>query len=330
MACKHGFQKKEQPNSCLKGININHDTNQLIISSGISSFDDTIGNNLSLGSLIMFEEDTKINISRFLIKSFLNEGVMNNHQTIYFSYKKINFVDKTPINSAEYTPNKVLDFSIPGGNDLEIAWRYKYLQPSNATYNKISQGGLNTAMFNNSENFKQFHGRNYYDLCDYIKTFYSNKLNHIADNNITYIIIDSFTCDSESTTDIRSLIKILLKLKVLCRSFPIIILIFFKKKTMDSNILKSFIRITDCYIKLESLKDDIKKFENFENYSGLMKVSKINLFNTINPYNYESFVDIGFRWIQKNIVFEKIRFHSKQQNSNSILKSDSSLKSELF
>ncbi|CAL1529602.1 unnamed protein product [Lymnaea stagnalis] len=122
--------------------------NQLLISTGIPSFDNVIGGGLAVGTVLLVEEDTYSSYAKIMLKYFIAEGVMTG-QSIFLSSAKEPPqqlikelpapIDDTRVHSKVY-PSKsvpppstghpesqksITDNATNDNDKMKIAWRYQ-------------------------------------------------------------------------------------------------------------------------------------------------------------------------------------------------------------
>ncbi|XP_071831244.1 elongator complex protein 4-like isoform X2 [Apostichopus japonicus] len=131
---KTSFQKKGKTKAVqIKGTRPSLHNNLLIVSSGVPSFDFILGGGIPVGSVILIEEDTYGHHAHLLLRYFLAEGIMTDHQLFLAS------ANEDPEKILKNLPypvegDKLLAEDAKTGADvssvsepMKIAWRYECL-----------------------------------------------------------------------------------------------------------------------------------------------------------------------------------------------------------
>ncbi|GLV31994.1 uncharacterized protein CBL_07753 [Carabus blaptoides fortunei] len=115
----------------IPGTKLSVNNTQLLISSGIPSFDDIIGGGLAVGTVTLIEEDVTATYSKLILQYFLAEGVVSGHSAFVGSQE---FNSSALINTLPAVIDTDDSSSVPisTGNDekLTIAWRYQNIPTS--------------------------------------------------------------------------------------------------------------------------------------------------------------------------------------------------------
>ncbi|XP_074660622.1 elongator complex protein 4-like [Tubulanus polymorphus] len=137
MATTTSFRKRNTgKNLQIRGTRPSLKNNQLLVSTGVPSFDHALGGGLAVGTVLMIGEDTYGSYSKMLLKYFLAEGVMSSHALFVASASDQNSASDLVLKEL---PGAILDD--PGGVNLDdnkssdsvdddkmkIAWRYEHL-----------------------------------------------------------------------------------------------------------------------------------------------------------------------------------------------------------
>lgn len=144
---KTSFQKKGKTKSPqIKGTRPSLHNNLLIVSTGVPSFDFILGGGLPVGSVILIEEDIYGHHAHLLLRYFLAEGVVTDHQLFLASAKE----DPKRILKNLPFPVEGDKLLAEGSNTgkgtsttdepMKIAWRYESLpkvQSSSTSHHKF-------------------------------------------------------------------------------------------------------------------------------------------------------------------------------------------------
>ncbi|XP_013389796.1 elongator complex protein 4 [Lingula anatina] len=103
--------------------------NQLLISSGVPSFDSVIGGGIAVGTAILVEEDTYGSYGKLLLKYFIAEGIVCGHSSFLAT------ADTKPDQIVKELPSAIVDdpgavqdaqpSSSEADDSMKIAWRYQ-------------------------------------------------------------------------------------------------------------------------------------------------------------------------------------------------------------
>ncbi|CAI9740666.1 complex 4-like [Octopus vulgaris] len=100
---------------------------QLLVSSGVPSFDNLLGGGIAVGSLVLIEEDTFGHYGQLLLKYFLSEAVMTGQSILLAG------TEGHPQSVLKELPKPIVDDVTPAQSnmmqtdEMKIAWRYQHL-----------------------------------------------------------------------------------------------------------------------------------------------------------------------------------------------------------
>eukprot|EP01135_Chromosphaera_perkinsii_P010998 Nk52_evm32s2309 gene=Nk52_evmTU32s2309 len=78
-----GFRKRVARPQLPRGSKPSVHNGQLLVSSGMPSFDDLFGGGIAVGTVVLLEEDINTSYAHVLLKYFLAEGIASGHETFF-------------------------------------------------------------------------------------------------------------------------------------------------------------------------------------------------------------------------------------------------------
>ncbi|XP_064602901.1 LOW QUALITY PROTEIN: elongator complex protein 4-like [Liolophura sinensis] len=342
MASGTSFQRKTRAKvSQIAGVKPSLQNNQLLVSTGVPSFDLVIGGGIAVGSVVIVEEDTYGNYAKLLLKYFLAEGVMCSH------HLHVSSADLSPDELLKELPGPVTDEPVTqhpdqadntGSDSLKIAWRYQNLP-------KLQPGQVASKF------------GHYYDLT---KTMSPERVDAVdktlfdvaqvtkqqdADSKSRYVpllrsvkqMIDTGQFLTKSTTEKRNILRIgihslgsplwgenggvgslgsgydaalprfLIGLRALLRSaYAVCLLTVPSHLFQDIGFTSRIERLGDTVVALQSFAgSDKEKNPLYKEYHGLFNIIQLPHLNTLTPHMPDT-MDWAFKLRRKKFTIEKL------------------------
>lgn len=328
------------------GSKVSIGNNQLLVSCGVPSLDNILGGGIPVGSLLLIEEDVHSTFSNILLRYFMAEGVLNGHGLLLACscdgkangiLKKLPApVDEDLENLGTAGESAASNAAKDGGDELKIAWRYKYL-PSKEMPGKGAKFGnyfdlskvmdqssfsglfVKTILPTNSamDTSKQISSKithSYRNMLQQIKHILKDYSIHSSTpgKSILRLAIESFGSplwqEYTSLHEIMaSLSWFLLALKSLLRtSFGVCIVTIPVHLFQDAACTRRLEQCVDHAVQLESFagsKND--KNPAFKDYNGLIHIKKKSRINSLIGHDIDT-SDWAFKLKRKKFCIEKL------------------------
>ncbi|XP_046395472.1 elongator complex protein 4 isoform X2 [Ischnura elegans] len=325
------FQRANLKRPCIPGTRLSLRNAQLLVSSGIPSFDNFIGGGLPVGTIYCIEDVSGV-FSTLMLKHFVAEGVLNGHFITLASQ------NAQPQELVKELPTPVVDSiaSHTNSDQMKIAWRYEGLNPNEGSNSKASFGHIfDTSKVMDIETLDL--GRiSYWDPSEDVLNASDSSLGPYL-NLLKFISrqIEACVCKVESKSDKKNIIRIALH----CVASPL----WQETSSMSSKqmlpqflkfmyCLKSIVRssyavcmvtvpvhlfrdpctvhrlrhVVDISAHVESFMDaEDETNEAYKEYSGLFHFKKLFSINTIVPHPSEG-LDLAFKLRRKRFIIEKL------------------------
>jgi elongator complex protein 4 len=123
------------------GTRLAAQTGQLVVSSGVSSFDDVVGGGFPLGSVVLIKQDRGTSYANLLLRYFTAQGCVDKHGLVavvcdadpaQFVRTLPRPIDGSRVDVAEDADDDgeaegeaLLSDNVAPDSELKIAWRYK-------------------------------------------------------------------------------------------------------------------------------------------------------------------------------------------------------------
>lgn len=333
-SCTSSFQKKSKPQIIsIQGTKPSLQNAQLLVSTGIPSFDFILGGGLPVGSILLIEEDVFDIYSKLFIKFYLTEGILNGHFIHLASLNEdpLNIFNTLP---GLYKETKANCQSNSSDEKLKIAWRYQDKQLIDGTHENFQPSYDITKVLdisNYSNSLSSWDGSclQFQDNVKFSNLLYSSLLNSIKNkineldilptpsklkSNLLRIAIHSLSSPlwgSEYTkfqnTGWTDITRFFTFLKALVRSsFSVAMVTIPSHLFSDPALISQLLFISDYGIKLESFHGSEKETNPlFKEYHGLFHIKKLPLINTMVQHQIDS-MDWAFHLKRKSLSIQKL------------------------
>jgi len=292
-------------------------TAQTLASTGVQSIDHIIGGGVSVGSILLVEEDAFVTYSNFLLNTFLAEGYNHDHDLIIVDLSKDS---SHPIKLPKKCETTSKHDEEKQADRMSIAWRY--------TSNPLIDSELgdcrkqyyfdvleNSCQTEESKSIWRF-GIN--DCLSGGSSFQSVKIfieNLLKDQNVDAhprlfrLCIYNFASVlwNSSESDVNEAVRFLTWLRSAIKSKCVVAIISIPSGDLPSFVLKRFRHLSDCCLHLNAFSDH----ENGDlhpaskEYHGLFELHKLPSTNRLFAHVPETF-DLVFRIKRKGgFVVEK-------------------------
>ncbi|MCL4132765.1 UNVERIFIED_CONTAM: hypothetical protein GTU68_062340 [Idotea baltica] len=341
------FQKKAKSQIIsIPGTKPSVHNSQLLISTGIPSFDFILGGGLPVGSILLIEEDTFDIYSKLFMKFYLAEGLLNGHLLHLASLDEIpgQIIKELPAPSNEQKPGLQSDGS---DETLKIAWRYQnkaIAEHTTPVYDitKVldveefrdvislwdgSSGDLGTmgkfsnplylSLLKNIDKTIQEH-----DLIPKGSKLKSNLL-RLAIHSLVSPLWGEEYSQHEKDKKWTNITLFLTLLKSIVRSSFSVALITVPSHLISDPVLVSRLYgIVDFGVRLESFQGSAKETNPiFKEYHGLFHVNKLSALNTIVPNQLDS-LDWAFQVKRKSIHIKRLHLPPELSETTSRAQED--------
>ncbi|ESN92260.1 hypothetical protein HELRODRAFT_89732 [Helobdella robusta] len=332
-----GFQaKKIAKLNEIKGTKASLTNKQLLVSTGVPTFDAVLGGGLAVGTVLLIEEDDGAVYSSLLTKYFLAEGVASNHELFvanldhdpqYFINALPGIFDTTAIRNDKLPTQKK-----ESDDELKIAWRYKNMRSQVCVSDqfghyfdiskKMDVELLEKCKINYFKNMEisenpESVSSHMWNLANEVKSLiesanYSTS-SQTKHENILRICISSLASPlwnnvGEDEKDFASSVcRFLLSLRHLMRTSYAVCLITLPPGLFQGStyLLKRFEYLCDTVVGLESFAGSpIENEESFKDYNGLFRVIKLPRLNSLLPNNAGDTSDLVFKVKKKRFTIE--------------------------
>lgn len=334
------FQKRKQV-PLPPGTMVSIQSKQPVTSSGIPSLDHILGGGLTIGSVLLVEED-KFNVySKVLAKYFLAEGIFSKHKTLLAS------LDDDPQDMYKKVPSpseeQITKDTPQNPDDMRIAWRYNNLPQVNSEQNSQTIGHNFDLTKPIQQSVLDEHGGLGWDGSDKHEqptTMFSNPQFESLLHKIAQVISQSqkmqLSDESEPVPCVRicltsfgsplwfdndfegDFIKFLTVLKAIVRSMFGVCMITAPMHLLQllSETIPAQIRnLVDYSVQLEAFAGSDKETNPiFKEYHGLLNINKISALNTLNAFTPET-TDLAFKLRRRKFVIEKLHLPPELQEN---------------
>ncbi|XP_023218826.1 elongator complex protein 4-like [Centruroides sculpturatus] len=333
------FQKKVNQIKEIPGTKLSLQNMQLIVSTGVPTLDYFLGGGLTVGTILLIEEDKYGRYAKLLMKHFLAEGVTNNHSILLASG------DESPKKILEDLPSLITQKKDSNAsesvyeNEMKIAWRYQNLPQfgkSSTGHQFCNQYNINTKMNHeviskcspttidiSSENESppednsQFLTASCFKIANRLQTMIKDGLfstsQSCSQRNILRIAIHSLGSPywKEEYSKERwetDILRFLYLLKSMMRSAFSVAVISVPVNLLQNHVLLERMRlICDTVIRLEGFDSAEGEIHPaFKDYKGLLHVVKVHHLNLLKPHKLDT-DDLAFCFRKRSLIFEK--FH---------------------
>ncbi|XP_069679227.1 elongator complex protein 4 [Periplaneta americana] len=314
---------------------------QLLVSSGMPSFDYVIGGGIPVGTIVLVEEDKYGTYAKLLIKYFLAEGAVCGHSLLVASLdsKCQSLVEELPAPVQYDDAHPEVD----ADDKMTIAWRYQNMRAVQSSPTSTSFGHhFDISKIMDSQTLKEanicywtgptveskaegrFTNSSYSDLLSLIQGKIEEGEFGIASNpekrNILRIAVHSLSSPlwSEETqgSQFSDLVLFLYCLRSLLRSaYAVCMLTVPSHLFQDTSTLSRCEHLCDTSVRLESFAGSEKETNPvYKDYHGLFHISKLSAINTLAPHVPESF-DLAFKLRRRKFVIEKLHLPPELQET---------------
>ncbi|XP_015117260.1 elongator complex protein 4 [Diachasma alloeum] len=305
---------------------------QLLVSTGIPSLDNIIGGGLTIGSILLIEEDTYGNYAKVMLKYFLAEGAVMSHSLLVASQdtKPDQLISEMP---AVVTESPAPTPPAPADEKMQIAWRYQNMRILDSSPKSGQMFGhfydltkkIDKNILSNTDitlwdgedityETSGFRNSAYVDLLKTVQEtlkkgeFYVNASPN--KRNILRIGLHSlgsrlWLCDTEETMH-HDFLKFLYCFRALLRSAFAVAVITMPSQCFQghNDIVGRMEHLADTVVSLESFVGSSKETNPiFRDYHGLLHIKKLSAINTLAPHCPESF-DLAFKLRRKKFIIE--------------------------
>ncbi|KAK2184116.1 hypothetical protein NP493_281g01038 [Ridgeia piscesae] len=315
--------------------------NQLLVSTGVPSFDNTLGGGLAIGTVLLIEEDVYGSYSKLMLKFYLAEAVLSKHSMLVAS------ADIDPRQLTKELPGPIVvdpgveaTISGPGDNDMKIAWRYQNMPQVQSSPSGVQFGHYYDMTRQMSEDLLQAtdityfhpevqdchcrsspsgcHGKmrpSYARLLKAVKS-HIERGNFSTDaqsqqRNVLRIGVHSLGSPQWGEEEVGSydpsLCQFLFALRATLRSsYATAIITMPTHLFQDTAFTKRVEHVCDTVVRLDSfVGSDKEKNPAFKEYHGLFQVMKLPRLNALTCHELDTY-DLAFKLRRKKFTIEKL------------------------
>ncbi|KAK6637544.1 hypothetical protein RUM44_007966 [Polyplax serrata] len=340
---KSSFQKRGAVKSnIIKGTKPSLHNSQLLISSGIPSFDALIGGGLPVGSLILLNEDEYGSYAKFFLKYFLAEGIVSNHSCFLGSQDT---VPEDVIKSLPAPVDTELDDEKESENrdrKMTIAWRYENLKTPASSFHGHSHFGhyfdlsktiseevikksdIELWSSDSGESGENFEKTGYWSLLNSIeKKLKSGKYfakDQTTERNVLRVAIHRlgspfWQYDNQSNQNETYLYMFLYRMRALLRNAYATCLITLPFSNYKKANADKCIHLCDIAFQLQSFAGT--KMENsmaYKDYHGFFIIQKLAAINSLVAFN-PGVTNLAFKLRRRKIVIEEFHLPPELEDS---------------
>ncbi|XP_067142218.1 elongator complex protein 4 [Centruroides vittatus] len=296
------FQKKVNQIKEIPGTKLSLQNMQLIVSTGVPTLDYFLGGGLTVGTILLIEEDKYGRYAKLLMKHFLAEGVTNNHSIL--------------LASGDESPKNILESST--GHQFYNQYNVN-TKMNRKVISKCSPATIDISSENESppECNSQFLTSSCFKIANRLQAMIKDGLfstsQSCSQRNILRIAIHSLGSPywKEEYSKERwetDILRFLYLLKSMMRSAFSVAVISVPANLLQNHVLLERMRlICDTVIRLEGFDSAEGEIHPaFKDYKGLLHVVKVHHLNLLKPHKLDT-DDLAFCFRKRSLVFEK--FH---------------------
>ncbi|XP_071452722.1 elongator complex protein 4 [Hetaerina americana] len=331
------FQKTNLKRPVIQGTRLSLRNAQLLVSSGIPSYDSFIGGGLPVGTLCCIEEDVSGVYSKLMLKHFIAEGVLNGH-FIALASQNTPSDDLSQELPCPVTDTPFTSHTSSSNDQMKIAWRYENLNTTEMADAKASFGHIfDTSKVMDldelqSSRIKCWNAPEegclqsdsslgpYLDLLIFIRQQIEErdcKVDTKSDKkNIIRIALHSLASPlwqensnvpSGQSHVMSQFLKFMYCLKSIIRSsYAVCMITVPSHLCRDTCTIHRLRHVVDISALIKSFLDSEEETnEAYREYSGLFYFKKLFAINTIVPHSSES-LDLAFKIRRKRFLIEKL------------------------
>ncbi|XP_070549538.1 elongator complex protein 4-like isoform X1 [Ptychodera flava] len=340
------FQKKRRTKFVqIPGTRPSLHNGQLLVSTGVPSLDFVIGGGLAVGTVLLVEEDKYRSYADLLVKYFVAEGIISNHEIFLAA------ADKDPEKIIKDLPHPLDDDLVKsvyeereeagdGAEKMKIAWRYEHLPKHQSNQGGVKFGHhydlsrtideelikrvkctCHCANKHLQEKKQLSMNPSYEDVIHSVQRQirqggYDSPTTEAKDKNILRIAISSIgsplwgeeggVIPGTAKTD-HSLPRFLHALRSILRSSLSVCLITIPTHLFqDAAFVRRLENLCDTVVKLESFAGSEKeKNPVYKEYHGLFTICKLPRLNSLTCHMPDS-LDLAFKLKRKKFTIEKL------------------------
>ncbi|XP_070549608.1 elongator complex protein 4-like isoform X2 [Ptychodera flava] len=276
------FQKKRRTKFVqIPGTRPSLHNGQLLVSTGVPSLDFVIGGGLAVGTVLLVEEDKYRSYADLLVKYFVAEGIISNHEIFLAA------ADKDPEKIIKDLPHPLDDDLVKsvyeereeagdGAEKMKIAWRYEHLPK-----HQSNQGGVKFG--------------HHYDLSRTIDEELIKRVKctcHCANKHLQ---------EKKQLSMNPSYEDVIHSVQRQIRQGG-----YDSPTTEDAAFVRRLENLCDTVVKLESFAGSEKeKNPVYKEYHGLFTICKLPRLNSLTCHMPDS-LDLAFKLKRKKFTIEKL------------------------
>ncbi|XP_003383049.1 PREDICTED: elongator complex protein 4-like [Amphimedon queenslandica] len=314
----------------------------LLVSTGVPSMDALLGGGMSVGSIMLVEEDINESYSRVIFKYYIAEGVMCGHSLLLSSAseKPTDLLNDLPgpvqEDSNEVAANLMKDTIVEeddgDSEEMKIAWRYQSLPKVKSSFSnkfghrfdltsKMEAERLDPVKISVAE-FVDTRIRTsaamYSTLLQSIRKELSHNIfsnsdpadSHNEQKTILRIAIQSIGSPlwlEDANSDSLALTQFLHSLRCLLHTANAVAMITIPTHLFQNpSYVRRVERLCDCVVRLESFAGSDKEHNPlFKEYHGLFHFVKLPTLKSLTCH-YPETLDLAFKLKRKKFVIEKL------------------------
>lgn len=308
---------------------------QLLISSGVPSFDHLTGGGLPIGTVILIEEDLYGNFATLFLKYFLAEGIISQHDIFAGSQ------DIDPVKLMEELPKPIVkddanDHSHLNSCDkMSIAWRYENLPSvefnTDSDYghyfditqyiSKVDLEKVSVTYWHRNEvndALDEDCDKSYDSILKLIRKRIDDGLYNVSDNpkkrNVLRIGIHSVGSPLWES-NCAHLLSFIFNLKALISSSYCVCLLTVPSHLKKKSTIQKCQHISDISVKLESFAGSgMEANPILQEYHGFFHINKLPAINSLTSHVPGTF-DLAFKLRRKKFSIEVLHLPPELQGT---------------
>lgn len=313
---------------------------QLLVSSGVPSFDCVIGGGIPVGTVVLVEEDKYGTYAKLLVKYFLAEGIVCGHSLVVAS-QDLNCEALVHDLPAPIYHDDTLPPTSDADDKMTIAWRYQNMREVQSFSSSSSFGHhydltksvdpdilrtIDICYWTGPTECRQAEGRfknpAYYDLLRSIQCKIEEGQFGVEASpekqNLLRIAVHSIGSPlwAEHSHQKSDLAIFMYCLRSVLRSaYAVCLLTLPSHLFQETWIIKRCQHLCDISVRLESFAGSEKETNPvYEDYHGLFHINKLSSINTLTSHVPESF-DLAFKLRRKKFLIEKLHLPPEFQET---------------